>query len=135
VRRVLLRAGLASPRRRRLPRHRIRRERMPQAGILLQLHDSHHAWQEERGPRFVLLLTADDATGRVSVARFRPTEDARGYFQLMEQVIGRFRLRLALYTDRHAVFRPVGKWCELSCATTQFAREMRELGIIQIFAR
>lgn len=108
---------------------------MPRAGMLLQLDGGHHAWLEERGPRFVLLLVVDDATGVVAVGRFRPAEDARGCFQLMEQVIGQFGLPLALYTDRHAVFKPVGKRSELPGATTQFARAMRELGISQILAR
>ena len=36
VRRILRAAGIASPRRRRPPRHRSRRDRMPQAGMLLQ---------------------------------------------------------------------------------------------------
>ena len=36
VRRLLLRAGLPSPRYRRPPRHRYRRQRMPQEGMLLQ---------------------------------------------------------------------------------------------------
>ena len=35
VRRVLVRAGLSSPRQRRLPQHRCRRQRMPQEGMLL----------------------------------------------------------------------------------------------------
>lgn len=89
--------------------------------MLLQLDGSHHAWLEECGRRFVLLLAVDDATGIVAAARFRPAEDARGYFQLMEQVIGQFGLPLALYTDRHAVFQPVGKRSELPGATTHFA--------------
>ena len=33
VRRILTRAGITSPRQRRPPRHRVRRERMPQAGM------------------------------------------------------------------------------------------------------
>ena len=45
------------------PEHRARRERTPREGMLLQVDGSHHAWIEERGPRFALLLTADDATG------------------------------------------------------------------------
>ncbi len=48
VRRLLVRAGLSSPRRR--PQHRHRRQRMPQEGMLLQLDGSHHAWLEDRGP-------------------------------------------------------------------------------------
>ena len=71
---------MPSPRRRRPPQHRVRRERMPRAGMLLQVDGSHHAWLEQRGPRFALLLAVDDATGAVVHALFRPAEDARGYF-------------------------------------------------------
>jgi len=51
LRRLLRDAGLASPRRRRRPRHRSRRDRMPQAGLLLQVDGSRHDWLEGRGPR------------------------------------------------------------------------------------
>ena len=78
---------------------------MPSAGMLLQVDGSHHAWLEQRGPRFALLLAVDDATGAVVHALFRPVEDARGYFLLMEQVLRRSGIPLALYSDRHAVFR------------------------------
>ena len=42
VRRILRAAGRPSPRRRRPPRHRSRRPRMPQAGLLLQTDGSVH---------------------------------------------------------------------------------------------
>ena len=84
VRRILEAAGMSSPRRRRPPEHRVRRARMPREGMLLQVDGSHHAWLEGRGPRFTLLLAVDDATGDVPYALFRPAEDARGYFSLME---------------------------------------------------
>ena len=103
--RILTRAGMPSPRRRRPPRHRVRRERMPSEGMLLQVDGSHHAWLEQRGPRFALLLAVDDATGTVVHALFRPAEDARGYFLLIEQVLRRSGIPLALYSDRRAVFR------------------------------
>ena len=54
VRRILVRAGLTSPRHRRPPLHRCRRQRMPQEGMLLQLDGSHHLWLEDRGPWLVL---------------------------------------------------------------------------------
>ena len=56
VRRTLTKAGLPSPRQRRPPKHRVRRERMPQEGMLVQIDGSRHPWLEDRGPRFVLLL-------------------------------------------------------------------------------
>ncbi len=51
VRRILTRAGIGSPRSRRSPQHRFRRQRIPQAGMLVQLDGSHHAWLEDRGPK------------------------------------------------------------------------------------
>ena len=55
VRRILTKARIGSPRSRRSPQHRFRRQRMPQAGMLVQLDGSHHAWLEDRGPKFALL--------------------------------------------------------------------------------
>ena len=135
VRRILTRAGMPSPRRRRPPRHRVRRERMPRAGMLLQLDGSHHAWLEQRGPRFALLLAVDDATGAVVHALFGAVEDARGYFLLMEGVLRRSGVPLALYTDRHAVFRAPAQQRAGREGATQFARAMAELGVRLIFAR
>ena len=89
VRRILTKAGIGSPRSRRSPQHRFRRQRMPQAGMLVQLDGSHHAWLEDRGPKFALLLAVDDATGAVANAVFRTGEDTRGYFMLLEGLIQR----------------------------------------------
>ena len=108
---------------------------MPSEGMLLQVDGSHHAWLEERGPRFALLLAVDDATGAVVHALFRPTEDARGYFLMMEEVIRRRGIPLAVYSDRHAVFQASDHRRRSPGSSTQFARAMRELGIRQIFAR
>ena len=91
VRRLLVRAGLSSPRHRRPPRHRCRRQRMPQEGMLLQLDGSHHAWLEDRGPWLTLLLAVDDATGTAPYALFREQEDTRGYMSLLQGIIERPR--------------------------------------------
>ena len=68
ISRLLNRHGLNSARGHRPPKHRVRRERMPQEGMLLQIDGSHHRWLEDRGPRFVLLLAVDAATGTVANA-------------------------------------------------------------------
>jgi len=80
--RILTAAGHHSPRKRRPRRYRTRRERMPQAGMLLQVDGSQHDWLEGRGPRLVLLGAVDDATGDVPYAVFREHEDAHGYLLL-----------------------------------------------------
>ena len=89
VRRILVSAGIPSPCRRRPPRHRVRRQRMPHQGMLVQIDGSHHPWLEERGPRFALLLAVDDATNTVPHALFHQEEDTCGYFLLMEGLIQR----------------------------------------------
>ncbi len=107
---------------------------MPREGMLLQVDGSHHAWLEERGPRFTLLLAVDGATGDVPYALFRPAEDARGYFSQMKRIVRRRGLPLALYSDRHGVFlAPAGRGAQR--LATQFARALQELGITQVFAR
>lgn len=135
---ILRQAGLRSPRpQKRRVRHRSRRERYPQEGMLLQLDASHHDWLQGRGPNFVLLGAIDDATGAVAVARFHPTEDAHGYFLLLEELCRRTGVPQALYSDKHSVFWPTnGPSLQEQLAgrrsPTQFGRAMAELGIAMI---
>ena len=71
LRRILVEAGLGSPRRRRRPpRHRVRRQRMPREGMLIQMDGSHHPWLGDQVPPFTLLIAVDDATGKVVDALF-----------------------------------------------------------------
>ncbi len=139
VRRILARAGLTSPRHRRPPQHRCRRQRMPQEGMLLQLDGSHHLWLEERGPWLTLLLAVDDATGTVPYALFQEQEDTRGYLSLLQGIIERRGVPMAVYTDGHAVFQARRSPSDLSSApqkgpSTQWGRALGELGITQIRA-
>lgn len=70
VRRILTRAGISSRRHRRPPKHRVRRQRMPQEGMLIQLDGSYHPWLGDLIPPFTLLIAVDDATGKVVSAWF-----------------------------------------------------------------
>jgi len=142
VRQMLTAAGIASPRHRRPPRHRLRRERMPQEGMLVQMDGSYHDWLEGRGLWLTLLLAVDDATGTVPFALFREHEDTRGYFHLFEGIIRRKGIPLAVYTDRHAVFQhsgaahaPPERLLSGERKPTQFGRALGELGVHLIFAR
>jgi transposase len=142
VRRILRAAGLASPRKRRPPRHRSRRERMPQAGLLLQIDGSRHDWLEGRGPMLTLIGGIDDATGIVPAATFRDQEDAAGYFTVLRDTVRRQGIPGAVYRDRHTIFESADKGAltlEEQLADrrtpTQFGRALEELGIGSIAAR
>lgn len=104
LRRVRRRHGLQSPRKRRAPAHRRRRQRYPQAGMLLQVDGSRHDWLEGRGPWLTLHAAIDDATNEVPWAVFREEEDATGYALLLHHISQSHGVPLALYSDRHTIF-------------------------------
>ena len=140
VRRILAAAGIGSPRTRRTPQHRSRRPRYPQAGMLVQIDASPHDWLEGRGPRLTLFAAIDDATGELLALLFRTQEDAQGYFLLVQQVIERRGRPLALYHDRHSIFRvnaPETMAEQLAGARepTQCGRLLDELAITSVAAR
>ena len=106
---------------------------MPREGMLVQLDGSHHRWLGEDGPQFTILIAVDDATSCVVNALFCEQEDTNSYFLLMQGLLRRCGIPLALYTDRHGVFRHT-PGSGLPGMPTQFSRAMEELGIQMIFA-
>jgi transposase len=142
LRRILRAAGLPSPRKRRAPRHRSRRDRMAQAGLLVQVDGSRHAWLEERGPRLTLVGGIDDATGILTGATFRDEEDTAGYLVVLRDTVRRHGIPGAWYRDRHGIFETPEKMAltlEEQLADTrtptQLGRALLELGIGSIAAR
>jgi transposase len=142
VRNILKSVGITSPRTRRAPKHRSRRERYPQEGMLLQIDASPHAWLEDRGPQFTLIGAIDDATGKVPFAFFQEQEDSAGYFKLLRGIVKRDGIPLVLYHDRHSIFEPpknepesLEEQLEGKRNLTQFGRLLEELGITSISAR
>jgi transposase len=141
IRRILGGVGLRSPRKRRAAKHRRRRERWAQEGMLVQADGSDHDWLEGRGPRLCLVAGVDDATGKIVGASFRRQEDAQGYFLVLEQILTRYGIPLAFYHDLHGIF--VRSKSELESLAeqlqgrrepTQFGRALEELGIASVDA-
>ncbi len=140
VRRIRHQANLPSPRKRRAPCHRSRRERKVQAGMLLQTDGSHHDWLEGRGPWLTLIAYIDDATNEVSGAVFREEEDAAGYFLGLQQICLNKGIPAAIYADQHTIFQsPIKVTLQQELAgeqpRSQFGRLLDELGIELIAAR
>jgi transposase len=134
LRRLLRAAGIASPRRHRPPRYRRRRERMAQAGLLVQVDGSRHDWLEGRGPWLTLVGGIDDATGVVVGAVFRDAEDGVGYLTVLRQMARDHGLPAALYRDGSSVFAPSRPGSTRHGEATQVARALAELGIGSILA-
>lgn len=134
LRRLLRAEGIASPRRRRAPRYRSRRERMAQAGLLVQVDGSRHDWLEGRGPWLTLVGGIDDATGVVVGAVFREQEDGVGYLTIVRDMARRYGLPAALYRDGSSVFAPTAPGTAARDEATQVGRALVELGIGSIAA-
>ena len=106
--RILQAAGIKPPRQKR--RKKCFRRRTPRrcAGMLVQMDGSDHRWVEHL-PEFTIVAGVDDATGRLW-AVIRPTEDARGYFDLFRAIVTDVGLPEAVYTDQHSIFGPSRKY-------------------------
>jgi hypothetical protein len=142
VRRFLIGGAVSRPRKRKAPKHRSRRERYPQEGMLAQMDGSWHDWLEGRGPWMTLVGAIDDATGKVLHALFREHEDTQGYFELVERVVSDHGIPMAVYRDGHAVFEPpehepmtLEEQLEGKRAITQFGRLLEELNVTSIRSR
>jgi len=141
VRNILLKAGIRSPRKRRPPKHRSRRERYPKAGMMLQTDGSHHDWLEGRGPKLCLIGAIDDATNTVPYGFFQEQEDTQGYILMLREIVLNKGIPGAIYHDHHSIFEvntnklpSIQEQLEGKIPQTQFGRILDELSITSISA-
>jgi hypothetical protein len=76
----------------------------------------------------------DDATGRLTSLRFVLVETTRAYLETLRAHGLAHGVPLALYSDRHGIFRVIGKNAESGDARTDFGRATERLGIEPIHA-
>lgn len=118
-----------SSRERRSASHSLRRRRTT-CGELVQIDGSPHHWFGEDRPPACLIAFIDDATGRIMAAGFFETESVEGYFTLLIRYISRHGIPVALYSDRHSIFKVVGEHHEENDTTTQYQRACKALARI-----
>ncbi len=124
--------GLWKAKSRRQARVHQRRPRRACFGELVQLDGSPHAWFEGRGGGCTLIVFIDDATGRLLYLRFVPAETTEAYMEAPGVYPGRYGRPVALYSDRHSIFR-VNRGRQEGKAT-RFTRAVKTLDIEPIQA-
>jgi hypothetical protein len=142
LRQEMVFVGLWKPSRRRKAQVHQLRERRACFGELVQLDGSPHDWFENRGEYCNLNVMIDDATG-IPFLDFSTVETTQDYFRLAEQYFIQHGLPLAIYADKHSIFR-INTPTNLDYikpsrnnqfeGLTQFGRAMKELNIELIFA-
>ena len=141
VRRLLRRAGIGSPRKRRPVKHRRRRDRRPQAGQMILWDGSRHDWLEGRGPRICLMAAIDDATGELLPgAHFVEQECSAGYLRVLRDILAVKGVPLSAYMDRHGALKRNDKhWTRAEQLAgrqdpTHVRRALDDLGVQVLYA-
>jgi transposase len=93
---------------RRVKKHRQRRERRAHVGALVQIDGSHHDWFEGRGPICVFMGYIDDATNTVH-GRFYDYEGTMPAMDSMKRYIKRYGIPQSVYLDKHSTYK---SWAE-----------------------
>lgn len=138
---ILRQAGMGAVRRHRPPKHRKRRERRPQEGLMLLFDGSPHDWLEGRGPKLDLVGAVDDATGKMPWGSFEDAETTEGYMGLLAEITKRKGIPVSVYVDRHSAFVTTRKSWTLEeelqghRQPTQVGRALQQMGITPILAK
>jgi transposase len=137
VQRLLRERGILAVRKKRRPKHRTRRERKAQEGLMLQTDGSPHDWLQGRGEKLTLLGLIDDATNLVPHAFFNDEETTMGYFRIFYDTFVKYGLPVSIYADRHTIFQAyreptLEEQLQNKKPETQVGRALRELGITLI---
>ncbi len=93
---------------RKVKKHRQRRERRAHFGELVQIDGSHHDWFEGRGPVCVFMGYIDDATNTVH-GRFYDYEGTMPAMDSMKRYIKRYGIPKSVYLDKHTTYK---SWAE-----------------------
>jgi transposase len=119
-------------------RSRRRRPRRERFGQMVQMDGSHHRWFENRGGACCLMVTIDDATGRMQ-GRFYGGETLAAAMDVTRRWCERFGIPQSLYVDRAGIYRcdrepTVEELKARKTPATQFGRAMKELDVRLILA-
>jgi hypothetical protein len=131
---------MAAVRKRGVKRHYKRRERKAQEGALLLWDGSPHHWFGDQPGQCNLTAVIDDATGALLYGVFSVEEDAQSYLMCLRHIVLEKGIPLALYMDRHGIFRCNDDHWSLQeqlageQTPTQVGQALRALGIEPIFA-
>ncbi len=132
LRKWMMAEGIWNSKKRKRARIHQRRLRRPCVGELIQVDGSPHDWFEGRSSKCTLIVFIDDATSRLMELRFAPAETTQAYMESLRTYLGQYGRPVAIYSDRHSIFRVNNSKNEGNL--TQFSRALKTLDIEPIHA-
>lgn len=138
VRQIMIRNNIWNSKKRRRSQYFSWRDRRSSFGELIQFDGSYHDWFEGRNPNIseeCLLAAIDDATGKITGAKFGYNESVKAVFSFWWEYLDQNGIPVEIYLDKFSTYKINHKNAvdnfELM---TQFKRGMRELGTSLIAA-
>jgi transposase len=138
LRKWMTKAAFWRPRRQRVKKIHVWRERRASFGELVMQDSSPFRWLEDRGPACQLIAMIDDATSRM-YARFVEHDTTEENLRTLGGWLRCYGRPLAHYTDKNSIFRSnrpaaITEQLQGAAARSQFGRALKELGIEWIAA-
>jgi hypothetical protein len=139
LRKWMSQAAFWRPRRQRVKKIHVWRERRASFGDLVMQDSSPFRWLEDRSPACQLIAVIDDATSRI-YARFVEHDTTEENLRTFAGWLRRYGRPLAHYTDKNSIFRchrpaEIREQLQGEGARSQFGRALKELGIEWIAAQ
>jgi hypothetical protein len=132
----MIKEGLWKPKLKRKSKNRhVWRRRKDNYGEMQQFDGSYHYWLEDRGEELCLLLSVDDATGRITHAKFDKNEGTVAVFKFWMEYLKKNGLPLSIYLDKFSTYKinhPSA--VDNKELITQFGRAMNQIGVKPISA-
>ena len=135
IRSIMVNLGLwtIKPRKKTKGKWRLWRARKDNEGEMQQFDGSYHIWFGEE--ESCLLLSVDDATGKITHAKFDYNESTIAVFKFWMEYFLKNGLPLAIYLDKFSTYKINHKNAtDNKNMITQFERAMNQLGVKPITA-
>jgi len=111
------------------------RARKDNYGEMQQFDGSYHLWLEDRFEELCLLLSIDDATGKITHAKFDYNESTKAVFKFWLEYFAQNGLPVLIYLDKYSTYKINHKNAvDNKDMITQFERAMNQIGVIPITA-
>ena len=135
VRQLMIGENLWHPRKKINIKKHYWRERKDNYGEMQQFDGSYHNWFEDRNEKELgleqcLLLSVDDATGKITGAKFEDNEGVRAVFRFWKEYLIDIGVPISIYLDKFSTYKVNHKNAvDNKELMTQFQRAMNQLGI------
>lgn len=141
IRQIMIQEKLWQPKKeKQKSEYRSWRQRKSNFGEMAQFDGSYHNWfegrnEEELGPKQCLLASIDDATGKITKAKFDKDEGVFPVFRFWLEYLEKQGKPYSIYMDKFSTYKMTQRVAlENHDLKTQFQRALEELRIEPIFA-